>query len=81
MPASPGDYTWSATKAGRRETKAQADGLAHRIRGEGRFQLAKLRDYVIVEAEVGIGQREITFPPRPEHLDLQANQASTLVPQ
>jgi len=34
-----------------------------------------------LEARVGIGQLKITFLPRSELLDLQANQASTLVPQ
>jgi len=34
-----------------------------------------------LEAEVGIGQLEMTLLPRPKHLDLQANHASTLVPQ
>jgi hypothetical protein len=34
-----------------------------------------------MEPVVGIGQLKITFLPRSELLDLQANQASTLVPQ
>ena len=43
-----------------------------------------LRGEVVIdklEAGIGIEQLGIAFLPRPEHLDLQANQASTLVPQ